>query len=194
MDWLKELLFGDYKFYLAFALFGSLVLVVQLIMSMFGMDGDHDVDGDGSVEFGEHADTGLGDFRFFSLRSIFAFITFFGWGGVIAYKYGITGMPCLLIAAGCGVMMMFLTALLLFGLLKMQHSGNIEPGDIIGSLGTVYLRIPGGRTEIGKVTAEVKGTSQEIIAVADEEIPRGSSVRVVKLVDSRRFLVEKIQT
>lgn len=192
MEWLQELLFGDYKFYLAFALFGSFVLVIQLILAMFGIDGDHDVDGDGTVEFGEHADTGFGDFKFFSLRSIFAFITFFGWGGVVAYKYGIKGMPCLLIALGCGVLMMFLTALMLYGLLKMQHSGNIEAGDIIGSLGTVYLRIPGGESEFGKVTAEVKGTSQEIIAIAEEEIPRGCSVKVVKQIDSRRFLVEKI--
>lgn len=192
MDALKDLILGDYKFYLAFALFGSLILLIQLAMSLFGLDSDSDIDGDGHVEFGEHADTGFGDFRFFSLRSIFAFITFFGWGGIIAFKYGIKGFPCLFIAFGSGIMMMFDTALLLYFLLKMQHSGNVEPGDIIGSLGTVYLRIPGGRNEIGKVTAEVKGTSQEIIAVADEEIPRGCSVKVVEQVDGRRYLVQKV--
>lgn len=192
MEALKEMIFGDFKVYLAFALFGSLVLLIQLGLSVFGLGGDHDVDGDGHVDFGEHSDTGFGDFRFFSLRSIVAFITFFGWGGVIAWKYNLRGLACLFVALGCGLLMMFLTACMLYLLLKMQHSGNIEPGDIIGSLGTVYLRIPAGRTEIGKVTAEVKGTSQEIIAVADEEIPRGCSVRIIEQVDGRRFLVEKV--
>lgn len=192
METLKELIFGDFKVYLAFALFGSLVLLIQLALAMLGLGGDHDIDGDGHVEFGEHSDTGFGDFRLFSLRSIVAFITFFGWGGVIAWNYGLRGISCLLIAIGCGLVMMFLTASLVYFLLKMQHSGNIEPGDIIGSFGTVYLRIPGGRSEIGKVTAEVKGTSQEIIAVADEEIPRGCSVKIIQHIDGRRFLVEKV--
>ena len=193
MEALKELIFGDYKVYLAFALLGSLIAFVQLLLSFFFGGGDFDVDGDGDVEFGEHLDSGYyGDFKFFSFRSVVAFFAFFGWGGVIAYENGIKEFGAFFIAFVFGLIMMFVTALLLYFMLKMQHSGNINPSDIIGSVGTVYLRIPAGRSEIGKVTAEVKGTSQEIIAVADEEISRGCSVKIIQQVDGKRFLVEKV--
>jgi membrane-bound ClpP family serine protease len=192
METLKELIFGDYKVYFAFAVLGSMIALVQLILSFFFGGGDFDVDGDGDVELGEHLDSGFGDFRFISFRSLVAFFAFFGWGGVISYENGIKGFGAFFIALVFGLIMMFVTALLLYFMLKMQHSGNIDPDDVIGSLGTVYLRIPGGRADIGKVTAEVKGTSQEIVAVADEEIPRGCSVKIIEQVDGKRYLVEKV--
>lgn len=192
LNHIKEFLFGDYKVYLGLAIFGSVIFLIQLIVSMFMGSGDADVDGDGDVDFGEHADSGFGEFRFFSLRSIIAFIMFFGWGGVIAWQHGVRGFACFSIAMAAGLSMMLITALMLYFLLKMQHSGNMLPEEFIDCTGTVYLKIPAGRVKIGKVTALVKGTSQEIIAIADEEIERGASVKIVKKVDGRRFLVKKI--
>lgn len=189
---MKDFLFGDYKFYLVFAIFGSLIAFIQLCISFFFGGGDVDVDGDGDVSFGEHMDSGIGDFRLLSIRSIVSFFAFFGWGGVIAYDHGVKGLAAFFIAVASGLFMMFLTAFLLYLVLKMQHSGNITANEYIGCEGSVYLKIPAGRTEIGKVTAAVKGTSQEITAVADEEIPRGTAVRIVERVGNRRFLVEKV--
>ena len=88
--------------------------------------------------------------------------------------------------------MMFITAALLYSLLKMQHSGNILPEEYIDATGTVYLKIPGGLHDIGKVTVNVKGTQQEVVAVADEDIERGEAVKIVKQLDGRRFLVKKL--
>lgn len=39
--------------------------------------------------------------------------------------------------------MMFLTALVVSLLLKMQQSGNITPAELVGQRGTVYLTVPG---------------------------------------------------
>ena len=192
LDSVKEFLFGDYKFYLVFAIFGSLIAFIQLCISFFFGGGDIDVDGDGEVSFGEHMDSGVGDFKLFSIRSIVSFFAFFGWGGVIAYEHGVKGLAAFFIAVASGLFMMFLTALILYLVMKMQHSGNITENEYIGCEGTVYLRIPAGRTEIGKVTATVKGTTQEITAVADDEIVRGVAVRIVERVGNRRFLVEKV--
>lgn len=192
IDTIKDFLFGDYKFYLVFAIFGSLIAFIQLCLSFFFGGGDMDVDGDGDVSFGEHMDTGVGDFKFFSIRSIVSFIAFFGWGGVIAYEHGIKGLGAFFIALAAGFFTMFVTALIFYFVMKMQHSGNITEKDYIGSQGTVYLRIPGGRSEIGKVTVTVKGTNQEVTAVADEELARGVAVRIVEKVGARRFLVEKV--
>jgi len=193
LDSVKDFLFGDYKIYMFFAVFGSAVAIIQLIITLvFGGFGDVDVDGDGSVEFGEHTDTGFGDFRLLSIRSLVSFFAFFGWGGVIAYEHDLKGLPAFFIALACGAFMMFLTAGLLYFLLKMQHSGNIHPEEYIGVTGSVYLTVPGGRKEIGKATVNVKGTKQEIVIIADEDIDRGESIRVLKKIDDRRFLVEKI--
>ena len=194
LDTIRDFLMGDYKFYLVFAIFGTAIAFIQLCLSFFFGGGDVDVDvgGDGDMSFSEHMDAGAGDFRLFSIRSMVAFLAFFGWGGVIAYEHGLKGLPAFLIALAAGGVMMLLTALALYGIMKMQHSGNITEDEYVGCPGTVYLRIPAGRRDIGKVTVNVKGNSREIIAVADEELPRGTSVRVVERIDGRRFLVEKI--
>ena len=192
MNTFIEMISGDYKVYFVFAVLGSFIALIQLLLSLFFGGGNFNVDGDGSTEFGEHLDSGFGDFKFISVRSIVAFFAFLGWGGVISYENGIKGVGAFFIALIFGLLMMFITALLLYFMMRMQHSGNVDAEDIIGSLGTVYLRVPGGRSEIGKVTAEVKGTSQEIVAVADEEIPRGCSVKIVEQIGGRRFLVEKV--
>ena len=191
LESLKDFFFGDYKIYLFFAVFGSFIALIQLIISFFLGGGDVDVDADGHVDFGEHMDTGVGDFRLFSIRSLVSFFAFFGWGGVIAYENGVKGFPALAIAFASGFLMMLLTALLLWMILRMQHSGNISADEYIGCPGTVYLKIPAGRSQFGKVTVSVKGTRQEITAVADEEIERGAPVKVVEQIDGRRFLVER---
>ena len=194
IDSIKDFLFGDYKVYFFFAVSGSVIAVIQLILSFFigGGDFDVDVDGDGDIAFGEHSDVGMGDFHFISFRSLVAFFAFFGWGGVISYEHGIKGFGAFAIALGCGLAMMLFTALALYLMMKMQHSGNILPEDYIGCKGSVYLTIPGGRSEIGKVTATVKGTSQEIVVVADEKIERDASVKIIEKIDGNRFLVEKV--
>ena len=195
MNDLKDILAGGYKMYFAFAIFGSCVLAFQLLLMALGFGGDHDLscstDTDGGLDVGDHSDTGLSDFKFFSLRTIIAFITFFGWGGVSAWHSGMRGAQCLLVALICGGLMMVCTALLVFFMLKMQQSGNISSQELIGCKGTVYLRIPGGE-EIGKVTVEVNGTTREIKAIADAEISRNETVKVLEELGVNKFKVVKI--
>ncbi|OGV39343.1 MAG: hypothetical protein A2020_08935 [Lentisphaerae bacterium GWF2_45_14] len=171
------------------ALFGTAIFLVQLVMVFFGMQGDTDTDADGDISFGEHADTGIYDLRFFSLRTIIAFITFFGWGGVM---WGDAGWGGFFGASACGILMMFVTAFMIFGLIHLQKSGNIYHSDYIGCTGSVYLKIPAGRVGSGIVTASVKGTQREIKAVADEELPTGTAVTIESELDGTRFLVKKL--
>ena len=194
MNDLKDILAGGYKMYFAFAILGSCVLAFQLLLMFLGLGGEHDfdchTDVDADLDVGDHTDTGLSDFKFFSLRTIVAFITFFGWGGVSAWHSGMRGVMCLLIALICGGLMMICTALLVFFMLKMQQSGNISSQDLIGCTGTVYLRIPGGE-DIGKVTVEVNGTTREIKAIADYEISRNETVKVLEELGVNKYKVVK---
>ncbi len=185
-----DFLSGADKLYWILALAGTLIFTIQIILVFFGFgDGDTDVDADGNIEFGEHADSGFGDFHFFSLRTVIAFITFFGWGGVI---WGDNGWSGFFAAFGCGLAMMLGTAVMIFYLLKLQQTGTITAQDYIGATGTVYLSIPAGRLESGKITVSVHGSTRELTAVADEDLPKGSSIVVEKQIDSSRFLVKKL--
>lgn len=176
--------------YWAIAIFGTAVFSLFAVLTFFGFGGPHDVDvsADGSFDSG-HMDTGYGDFKLISIRSVLAFLTVFGWAGVIWGRLGWVGF---LIAVGCGFVMMVIAAFLFYSFFRLQHSGNVNTKDYIGKTGTVYITIPGGRAESGKVTVSLEGSTREIIAVADEEIKTGTVVLVAESIDERRFLVKKL--
>ncbi len=176
---------GDLKFYWLCAIFGAMVFVILMAFSFFGGHGGEVPDGDTTTE---HPDAGVG-FQLFSFRSAVAFVTFFGWGGVI---YGKGGPAGFLVALACGILMMFVTASAFYFMMRMEQSGNIHPKDYVNCTGKVYLSIPGGRTAPGKISVTVRGCLREIEAVSDEELPTGTAVTVVSHVEGQRFLVRKI--
>ena len=174
--------------YWAMALAGTVVFGAFFALTIMGFGSLHDVaaGADGSIP--DHADTGYSDFKLISIRSVLAFMTFFGWGGVLWGKYGWTGFFG---SIALGLAMMFITAGLLFVILKLQHSGNVKSDDFIGHRGTVYVSIPAGRAAAGKVTIAIGGYTSEIVAVSDEALATGATVEVLERLDERRFLVKK---
>ena len=148
-----------------------------------------DVAPDGTFDSIDHVDTGFMDFQLISFKSILAFVTMFGWTGVVWGKSGWLGF---LAAFVIGLFAMFLTALAVYLMFKLQHSGNVQTSDIVGSSGTVYITVPAGRKDHGKVTVSLKGSTQEITAVADEEIPTGTPVKVAEALSDTLFLVRKV--
>lgn len=178
--------------YWALAIGGTALFALMGILSLFGIgsmggaDADVDVNGDFSLE---HMDTGYTDFRLLSIRSVLAFFTVVGWGGVVWGGYGWFGF---FLAFASGLAMMFVTALIFCLILRMQQSGNVAKEDFIGKTGTVYVGIPGGRNNPGKVTVTVGAATHEVLAVADEAIPTGSAVVVLESAGERRFLVRKL--
>jgi len=175
------------------------LLFFLIILGMNGLEGVSDasgsvdsvdsVDSMDSADMTGHIDTGFADFQFISLKTILAFITVFGWGGVLWGRYGIPGFLASFI---CGVIAMSLTAFAVWALLRLQHSGTIHAADLIGRSGTVYLTIPAKRAGSGRVTVSLEGSTMEISAVSDEEIPTGKPVRVLEHVDGSVYLVGKI--
>ena len=165
---------------------GSVFFLAILIFSSSELPADSaDVTGDGIPE---HIDTGFDDFQFLSLRSILAFLTMFGWTGVI---WGRNGWIGFLAALGIGFIAMFLTALAVWLMYKLQHSGNIDPKDFIGKTGTVYLSIPAKRSGNGKVTVRIAGSTVEISAESEEELPTGTPVVIESRISDSLYLVRK---
>ena len=175
--------------YWILAISGTVIFGAFMVLTIFGLGTLHDADTGPDGMMSGHADTGYSDFKLISLRSVMAFVTFFGWGGVVFGRFGVFGF---IGAIGSGLFMMFITSTLVFVILRLQHSGNIKPDDLIGHKGSVYFGIPGGRANAGKVTIAIEGATVEIAAVADEAIPTGAIIVVVEHLDERMYLVKKV--
>ena len=178
--------------YWGLAIFGSIFFGISCVLAILGvggLDDGMDIDADGVPL--DHVDHGFLDFNLFSIRSILAFLTVFGWGGVMWGEHGLWGF---IGAFAAGLATMFLTALVIWGLMKLQSSGTISSKKFIGRTGLVYLSIPGGRTDPGKITVRLNGATHELKAVADESIPTGSTVLVTEQLSDSLFLVQKKTT
>ncbi len=176
------------KVYWALALAGSVLFGLTLLLSLAGAGGldDTDFDADTAAPV-EHPDTGMLDFKILSVRSVLAFMTVFGWGGVL---WGHLGLKGFLVALFCGLFTMFMTAYLVYLVMKLQGDANVKSKDFLGKEGTVYISIPGGEQE-GKVTVSAGGATYELKAVADKNIPSGSSVKILAFAGARRYKVEE---
>ncbi|UDQ97860.1 hypothetical protein AAEX28_12820 [Lentisphaerota bacterium WC36G] len=189
-----------YKIYWLLAIVGTVVFVIQAFMLFLGgygfehcdapgdgaIDLHADVNGDGIADVG---DMGLAHLKVFSFRSIIAFITFFGWGGLILDSSAPVWR--FVVAFVLGLFMMILTALVFMLLLKLQNEGQkITPAQIVNASGVVYLTIK-GKNDPGKVTVSLMGVTREIEAVADCEIETGSTVKIVEYIAKNRYRVEK---
>ncbi len=123
------------------AILASIVLVIQIVLMLFGFDGDGDV---GLEDLGESE--GLG---FLSVRSVTGFFGGFGWMGVIMLENG-SALP-VAIAAGVGVggVLMLSGAYLMKMLYSLRESGTIDFENAIGQVGTVYLPVPANESGPG---------------------------------------------
>jgi membrane protein implicated in regulation of membrane protease activity len=180
--------------YLLCAVIGGTVLVVQTILITVGAgsDGDADVDAgdlhDGDVHDvhdASHAHGADSFLKIFSFKTLVAFVTFFGLGGLASAKGGTAEAPSLLVALGAGAIALFLVAYLMGALSRLQSKGNIDLKNAVGKAARVYLQVPGERAGSGKVTVAVQGRKVEARAVtAGAAIPTGTEVRVVGVDDA----------
>ena len=190
MEAVNNFLANSSEFYLYLGIGGSVIFIIQFIMIMIGM-GDNPFDVSGDVDADAIDLAGGGDLTlvsFFSIRSLVAFLTFFGWGG---YFWGQT-VNGFILALLCGIAMMVLTTLAVYFFFKMQHSGTISDEEFVGQSGTVYISIPGGSENSGMITVNMPNCTRQLKAFADEPIPSGAHVKVVKAVGESYFKVEKL--
>lgn len=179
MNWIEMLTLGC-------ALIGGAVLLLMTVMSLFG--GDH-----GDV----HHDVGTGDHdaaaNLISVRSVSAFIAFFGLASWGCLKSGWSPLAALLMGLLAGGVMLVAVGFLFRLPTKMHSEGNIEPENAVGKVAHVYLRIPGNNTGKGKITLVLQGRTAEFHACTrGAEIPTGAEVRIAKLITSDTFEVESL--
>jgi membrane protein implicated in regulation of membrane protease activity len=190
------------QIFLCIAIPATLLLIILIVMMLVGF-GNDDVDGDTADEFdGESdADATDGDTRdaglsFFTLRGIVSMFSIMGWSGLIFLDAGM-GLPVwagVAISVALGLLTLFLVALAMRGISRLQSSGNLDLRNAIGKVGQVYLTIPADGASAGKVNLTVQEQFKEFSAIttAKEPIKTGAYVRVVSVSESGVLLVEPI--
>lgn len=204
------------KVFACIAIPATVVLLIQTILSIIGLgssdgdadvpDGGIDVDGDGVPDvfpdatpdgiFGsdipDDGDVPDSGFRLLSLRTIIAFLTIFGWVGLITLKQGLPTVWSLVISFASGFAAMFLVALAVAWMMRFQTDGTRDIRNALGKSGTVYLRVPANREGNGKVNLMLQDAFVELDAVTDEEnaIPSGREVVVIGLSGQSTLVVK----
>ncbi|MBO5786551.1 MAG: hypothetical protein J6R45_04425 [Clostridia bacterium] len=188
----------------------TVILLIQMILTLIGLGSDNDVDTDGAEADGaDSADEGLvldeadeafqkgeafdAGLRLFTLRGLIAFFSVMGWVGTICCGEGISLTLSILISVASGFLAMFVIAALMKWLFSLQYDGTEDIRDALGVSGTVYMRIPPSRTGKGKITAVIQGKLCEKYAVTDEEtmLNRDEEVTVVGISGEETLIVRR---
>ncbi len=169
----------------------SILFIIQFVFSLIGLDADTDIDGD--IDGGFEVDT---DFALFSVRSIIAFFTFFGWAGVFILNSGGSLLKAIGFATGSGMLAMLLVSYMIYIFFKLSQEGNIDINNAIFNTGKVYLTIPPQEGGQGKVHLLIENSMREMNAVTKELEPltTGSEIRVVDIIDENILVVESVKS
>jgi hypothetical protein len=93
------------------------------------------------------------------------------------------------LAAGAGAMVLVHQMMQLLHKLRSDGTARIERS--VGRTGSVYLRIPGGTSGVGKVTVNLRDRTVEYLAVtADGPLPTGAKIVVTRVVSADTVEVE----
>ena len=177
------------KIYWCLAIPFSLLMVVQLIMTFAGADSDVDTDAGTDHHDGDEG----GEFQIFTIKNFIVFFTVLGWGGLGFLGMGFGNILSLVFASVIGFMAMLLMAFILYSMSRMVDSGTLKMRNAIGRNGEVYLRIPGNKSGVGKISLNVQGSVRELDAITTDaqDIPSGSLVMVVDVINGNILLVTK---
>jgi len=181
------------QIYYAIAIVTTFFLFIQLVLVLIGFD--HGVDADLDTDFDVDADVGHGsDMGILSVRSVTAFLTGFGWGGVIALRQGLGLFAATVVATLAGAALMAVVVVLMRVLYSMRYEGSLDYKNAIGVVGNVYLPIPGDMQGPGQVEVLVQGRLAVVQAFtrSPEKLPNHTRVRVVDTLDQQTLVVEPV--
>ena len=175
LDWTTQVLWS-------IAIVASVLLCIQLILLVFdlGQEEENDPARERKIRF------------VLESPAILVFFAVFGWVGVMV-TYFLGGIQPVLIAA---FLAGTIGALISRWLLRVFLQGNQQALNVqraMVSTGKVLRPIPPHRNGFGKVHLHLREAPYELDAItAGKELPAGSAVRVIDVIDNRVLLVEPI--
>jgi hypothetical protein len=125
--------------------------------------------------------------------SIVAAITFFGLAGMAAQSADFAPGRTFVIALAAGGAAMYGVHQMMQLLYKLRSDGTARIERSLGHTGSVYLRIPGGNSGVGKVTINLRDRTVEYLAVTSQgPLPTGAKIVVTRVVSSDTVEVEPV--
>jgi membrane protein implicated in regulation of membrane protease activity len=171
------------------ALPASFIFLVQTVMTFMGADESDGVD----AYFDSDLSGTDAPFQLFSLRNMINFLLGFGWAGVSFYMTISNPAHLILVAVLIGAAFVYFFFLIIKQVQKLAEDNTFKITQTVQKTGTVYLRIPAQKTGSGIVQVSVNGAVHELKAVTDgDEIPSGTMIRVVEILDDHLVLVTKL--
>lgn len=173
--------------YLSAALVGGALLLIQLVMSLAGGHADAgDLDTDAHVDASDGASS-------ISFRTVVAFITFFGLGGMAATAASFGPTLSFVGAVLAGGLAFWLVGLAMLQLSRLRSSGNVDIQNAVGLQARVYLNVPAADRGTGAVTVPLQGRTVQYRAVSrGAELATGSHCRIVAVRGSDTLEVEPL--
>lgn len=177
------------QIFYAIALATTMLLVLQLALLLVGVD--HDGDAGDMPDDGDPSH-GHGGGAVFSIRSVTAFFTGFGWTGVAAIQAGWPVVAATLAALAVGALFMAGILALMRGLMGLRSSGTLNYHNAIGNVGTVYVTVPAAMKGPGRVEVLIQGRLAVVEAFTHAARPLATRerVRVVGLLDETTLVIE----
>jgi membrane protein implicated in regulation of membrane protease activity len=190
-DWWAALT-GPQQAFWGISIVFSILFLIQFVFSLIGLDMNTDLDGDIDVEASGEFDS---DFTLLSVRSIIAFFTFFGWTGVLILNAGGSTITAVSFAALAGLVAMAIVGYLIYLFSRLSEDGNVDINNALLNVGKVYLTIPAEEAGQGKIHITIDGSMKELNAITKnmEELPTGSKIRVIEVLDNNILIVEPIE-
>jgi hypothetical protein len=189
--------------YLICALSGGALLLCQLLLSLIGLGGHHDVGGhdfhdlgghDGDVSGHDGDATGHHDaahdsshegvaawfVSMLTFRTLVSALTFFGLAGMAGNELWGETPTTFLVALAAGAGALFMVGSLMRSLYRLRAEGTVRMDRAVGKNGTVYLPIPGQKGGLGKVMLNLQNRTVECQALTSEQgLPTGAPIVVV---------------
>lgn len=212
--WMDDLFSGSAGIFGLPAVLGTGFFLLRTVLSLAGAVG-HDVDAHPDASLDAHPDAaaptdvhhdpiahplahsgliGISWAEAFSLQSISAFATGFGWAGLIALH--VLNLPLLLalpIATASGLALAYAVIRIFRSLRRLEADGTIHKGSLIGLEGDVYIGIPERGKGSGQVRVVVGSVAKMIQAVSrDSPIPTGSRVLILDQQPDNALLVQAV--
>ena len=185
--------------FLVAAVLGGSILILQLVLSVIGMEMGHDVDhagvGDGDSAGDSSGDADSADgLQLLTVRSLAAGIAFFGIAGrsVLALELGVLLATAAGVAAGLAAAAAVAAAMR--QLRNLESDGVVRIEGAVGRSGQVHVRVPADAgAGAGRILLTLQNRLVELPAVSlDGELPSGTQVTVVGLSDHET--VEVVRT
>jgi len=208
-EWWDALTAINKAFY-GLAAFFSVFFVWQFLATLIGLAGDSDVDAGGDVdvdvdadvdatydhfEHGAEADAGetMVAFKLLSIRSTIAFFTLFSWAVAMYLNNGKTLTTALIYGLIWGTAAMLIVALMLTWMRKLTETGNVDLATCVGTVGEVYLDIPGNGVGEVRVTVSGRVSYVKARAAGAAALPSRTMIRVVRRLDQATVEVKPIE-